>query len=221
MNVVINPTLIKSLSINLIFICLLLFSACSKKELEYNKPAMYWYESILKEINFGNLEGADSYFSSLQSEHINSPLLPEAMLILAQAHVDKEEYLLASFYLDEYSKRFSAFNEHDYLGYLKILANYHGFKNYAKDQDFVYRSIDDIEEYLETFPKSRYTPFVEYVYIKFKLGENELNESIASVYKRKGKKEAAEDYLSRNREILEGIKIKSSYMPWYVRIFNW
>lgn len=211
----------KSLLSLLFPLLLLFFSACTQKELEYNKPATYWYESILKEINFGNLEGADSYFSSLQSEHINSPLLPESMLILAQAHMDKEEYLLATFYVDEYAKRYSSFDDQDYLGYLKILANYYGFKNYAKDQEFVARSIDEIAEYLDTFPKSRYAPFVEYIYIKFKLGENELNESIANVYRRKGKIKASEDYLSRNQEVLEGIKIKPSYIPWYVRMFNW
>ncbi|WP_066389440.1 outer membrane protein assembly factor BamD [Helicobacter himalayensis] len=207
--------------LSLLFPLFLLFSACTKKELEYNKPATYWYENILKEINFGNLESADSHFSSLQSEHINSPLLPESMLILAQAHMDKEEYLLATFYVDEYAKRYSSFDDQDYLGYLKILANYYGFKNYAKDQEFIARSIDEIVEYLDTFPKSRYTPFVEYIYIKFKLGENELNESIANVYRRKGKIEASKDYLSRNQEVLEGIKIKPSYIPWYVRMFNW
>ena len=195
--------------------------ACSQKELEYNKPAVYWYENILKEVNFGNLEGADSSFSSLQSEHINSPLLPEAMLILAQAHMDKEEYLLATFYIDEYEKRYSTLADQYYLGYLKILANYYGFKNYAKDQEFMYRAISEIENYLETFPNSRYAPFVEYVFIKFKLGENELNTAIANVYKHKGKERAREDYLSRNQDIIEGIKVKPSHIPWYVRIFNW
>lgn len=209
------------LYIGFVSVWVLYFGACSQKELEYNKPAMYWYENILKEINFGNLEGADSNFSSLQSEHINSPLVPEAMLILAQAHMDREEYLLATFYIDEYEKRYSTIGDQDYLGYLKILANYYGFKNYAKDQEFMYRSISEIETYLETFPNSRYAPFVEYVFIKFKLGENDLNTAIANVYKRKGKKQAQEDYLSRNQDIIEGLEIKSSYIPWYVRIFNW
>ena len=64
------------------------FSACDKKDKnEFNKPAIYWYQNIIKEIKFGNLEGADNFYASLQSEHINSPLLPEAMLILGQAHI--------------------------------------------------------------------------------------------------------------------------------------
>ena len=75
------------------FMCLLfanlIFFGCAKKEVEYNKPASYWYESIIKEINFGNLEGADGYFSSLQSEHINSSLVPEAMLILGDGSYGK------------------------------------------------------------------------------------------------------------------------------------
>lgn len=208
----------------LLVACVLLcmgFSACAKKEVEYNKSAAHWYESILKEINFGNLEGADSHYSSLQSEHINSPLLPEAMLILAQAHIDREEYLLASFYIDEYTKRFSTFSDQDYLRYLKILANYYGFKNYAKDQEFLYRAVDETEEFLGDFANSRYKPFVEYIFIKFKLGENELNNSIANVYRRKGKTQAQNDYLSRNQEIAKDIKVKPSRIPWYVRMFNW
>ena len=210
-----------SLIISCALLCLGWFSACAQKEVQYNKSAAYWYENILKEINFGNLEGADSHYSSLQSEHINSPLLPEAMLILAQAHMDREEYLLASFYIDEYAKRFSTFSDQDYLGFLKILANYYGFKNYAKDQEFLYRTVDETQAYLNDFPNSRYKPFVEYIFIKFKLGENELNTSIANVYKRKGKTQAQDDYLSRNQEIAQDIKIKPSHIPWYVRIFNW
>ncbi|MDE7447912.1 MAG: outer membrane protein assembly factor BamD, partial [Helicobacter sp.] len=61
----------------------LIVGACANKDAEYNKPADYWYESMLSEIRFGNLEGADDKFASLQSEHINSPLIREAMLILA------------------------------------------------------------------------------------------------------------------------------------------
>ena len=64
-----------------------LLSACSLKTNsgldldEVNKSADYWYQNMLKEIRNGDLEKADSYFVSLQSEHLNSPLLSEAMLM--------------------------------------------------------------------------------------------------------------------------------------------
>ncbi|TLD81648.1 outer membrane protein assembly factor BamD [Helicobacter sp. MIT 05-5293] len=199
-----------------------LFLGCASKEIEYNKPATYWYESIIKEINFGNLEGADGYFASLQSEHINSPLLPEAMLILGEAHMEKDEYLLATFYFDEYLKRYSSLADQDYVRYLKILANYFGFKNYSKDQEFMTQSITDAQEFLQNYPHSRYAPYVEYVYLKFKLGQMELNQSIARVYEKQNKTQAQEIYISRNdEELYKDLDPKPSHIPWYVKILNW
>lgn len=195
---------------------------CAKKDVEYNKPASYWYEAMIKEINFGNLEGADGYFASLQSEHINSPLLPEAMLILGQAHMERDEYLLAAFYFDEYLKRYSSFDNQDYARYLKILANFYGFKNYSKDQEFIAQSIEEAQSFLQNYPQSRYAPYVEYIYLKFQLGQIELNAAIANVYRKQNKKAAAEEYLERNdNALLKYFNPKPSHVPWYVRIFNW
>ncbi len=199
-----------------------MFFGCAKKEIGYNKSATYWYESIIKEINFGNLEGADGYFSSLRSEHINSPLIPEAMLILGQAHMEKDEYLLAAFYFDEYLKRYSSLENQDYVRYLKILTNFYGFKNYSKDQEFITQSIEDTKSFLQMYPHSRYAPYVEYIDLKFQLGQIELNRSIARVYQKQGKTQAQEEYLSRNdEELFTNLKPKPSHIPWYVRIFNW
>ncbi len=66
-----------------------LMSGCGKEMDEFNKPADYWYEKMIDAVSKGNLEKADGYFSSLQSEHIGSPLLGEATLIMAQAHMVK------------------------------------------------------------------------------------------------------------------------------------
>lgn len=207
-------------------VCLLfaysIFLGCAKKEMEYNKPATYWYESIIKEINFGNLEGADGYFSSLQSEHTNSPLIPEAMLILGQAHMEKDEYLLAAFYFDEYLKRYSSLQNQDYVRYFKILTNFYGFKNYSKDQEFISQSITDAQDFIQNYPDSRYTPYVEYIHLKFQLGQVELNRSIAKVYAQQNKPLAQEDYLNRiDKDLFKSLNPKPSHIPWYVKIFNW
>lgn len=208
------------------FTCLLfvffIFFGCAKKELEYNKPATYWYESIIKEINFSNLEGADEYFSSLQSEHLNSPLVPEAMLILGQAHMEKDEYVLAAFYFDEYLKRYSSLHNQDYVRYLKILANFYGFRNYSKDQEFIAQSIKEAQDFIQSYPESRYTPFVEYIHLKFQLGQVELNRAIARVYAQQGKQDAQNEYLNRIDDALfNSLAPKPSHIPWYVKLFNW
>ena len=110
---------------NVILILSLSFflTACSQKSertQEYNKPALYWYNKMLKDISTGFLQEADDTYTSLESEHRNSPLIPTALLILANAHIDNEEYQLANFYLDEYIKRFALSKNIDYVRYLKI-----------------------------------------------------------------------------------------------------
>lgn len=228
----------------ILVVCLgLFFASCSKKTDEYDKPAMYWYEEIFKEIRYGNLESADTKFSSLQSEHVNSPLIPEAMLALGHAHMAEDEFILAEFYFDEYLKRFSNRKNYSYINYLKILARYYSFKNHSKDQQFMIDSMADIQNYLDAYPNDIYTPFVAYIMTKFKLGMAELNASIINVYKKEGKEYAVKLYLERNDQdlrknfrnvtngvpwyMMEALEIKKidyilpSYVPWYVMIFNW
>ncbi len=176
----------------------------------------------MREILFANLETADNYYSSLQSEHINSPLVPEAMLALGQAHMKKREYVLASFYFDEYIKRFGTKDNVDYLTFLKLQSHYYAFKNHSKDQEFISNSIVSLGEFIEKYPNSRYRPYVEYMQIKFILGQNELNRAIANVYKKRHKPEGVKRYLERIDETLEKeTKPKPSHMPWYVLIFDW
>ncbi|PAF43072.1 outer membrane protein assembly factor BamD [Helicobacter sp. 11S03491-1] len=208
----------------IIFVVLLIgfFIGCAKQNTEYNKPAIYWYQGILKEIKFGNLEAADNYYSSLQSEHINSPLLPEAMLILGQAHMSEEEYILAEFYFDEYLKRYGTIQNADYIAFLKLQAHYYGFKNQSKDQEFISDTIQDLDNFVNKYPNSRYIPYVQYMQVKFILGQNELNKAIANVYKKQHKKEALNKYLDRIDEELEKeTHPKPSHTPWYVVMFNW
>ena len=78
---------------NLIFIAIvaLLFAACSMKENEfYNLSAKQWYDIIIKDLQIRDLEIADEHYTSMASEHIADPLLENAQLILAQAHIDEE-----------------------------------------------------------------------------------------------------------------------------------
>lgn len=221
----------------------LFFSACSSKVEEYDKPAIYWYEEIFKEIRFNNLESADTKFASLQSEHTNSPLIPEAMLALGHAHMAEDEFLLAEFYFDEYLKRYSNRENYSYINYLKILARYYSFKNQSKDQQFMLDSMVEIQNYLDAYPNGIYSPYVGYILTKFKLGMAELNAAIANVYKKQDKEYAAKKYLNRSDEdlknsfrnvtngipwyVMNALEVKKidyilpSYVPWYVMIFSW
>lgn len=59
-------------------VAVIFFCACSKdSQGTFNKPASFWYEEMIIAIKNNQLEKADNYFNSLQSEHIASPLIGE------------------------------------------------------------------------------------------------------------------------------------------------
>ena len=84
-----------------------LIGGCADKYTElYNLTPDQWYSEIIGDIKNRDLESADKHYTAMSSEHVASPLLEQILLILAQAHANDEEYLMANFYLDEYLKRY-------------------------------------------------------------------------------------------------------------------
>ncbi|MBD5165791.1 outer membrane protein assembly factor BamD [Helicobacter sp.] len=215
-----------SLSILCVFIFL---GACSSKTNsglaldEVNKSADYWYQNMLKEIRFDDLEKADSYFVSLQSEHLHSPLVGEAMLILGRAHMQKEEYLLAGFYFDEFAKRFGNAENIDFMQYLKLQANYFAFGKRFRDQQLLLQSINEAKAFGEKYPYSRYRPMVDTMLLKLELANLSLNKEIIKLYERRGKENAAEIYQQKIDENawIKDVYYKEAHSPWYQRIFEW
>ncbi|STO99185.1 outer membrane protein assembly factor BamD [Helicobacter canadensis] len=208
---------------------LMIFNACSSKNNgglaldEVNKPADYWYQNMLKEIRNGDLEKADSYFTSLQSEHLHSPLLSEAMLILGRAHMQEEEYLLAIFYFDEYTKRFGDGQNIDFINFLKLQANYFAFAKQFRDQQLLEKSIKDAQDFGQKYPYSRYRPIVDTMLLKLELANLSLNKEIIKLYDKKDKPQAAEYYQQKINENawVKDIFYQEAGSPWYQKIFEW
>ncbi len=208
---------------------LILFNACSSKNNsglaldEVNKPADYWYQNMLKEIRNGDLEKADSYFTSLQSEHLHSPLLSEAMLILGRAHMQEEEYLLAAFYFEEYTKRFGNEQNIDFINFLKLQANYFAFAKQFRDQQLLAKSIKDAQDFSQKYPFSRYRPVVDTMLLKLELANLSLNKEIIKLYNKKDKTQAAEYYQQKINENawIKDVFYKEAGSPWYQKIFEW
>jgi len=212
------------LKINLIiaiFVGSILFSGCSKTVEEYNKPALYWYGKIIKSISNGDLEQADSYYSSLQGEHISSPLLPEATMILAMAHMHYEEYLLSEHFLDEYVKRYATENEKEFADFLKIKAMYKALPNPRRDQVLISNAIIEAQRYKRDYPSSMYIPIVDTILTRLKMAEAVLNESIAALYDRIDKPKSAQYYRDmKPQEWIDFENINRANSPWYRSSFE-
>jgi outer membrane protein assembly factor BamD len=166
---------------------------------EFNKPALYWYQQIADSISDGNLDKADAYFISLKSEHMRSPLMPTAMMMLVHAHMNEEEYLLSNYYLDEYNKRYGEYESREYTDFMKLQASFLGVKDVYKDQKLVLDTITKANVYLNRYPGSNYTPLVHTLMIRLQMTEYLLNENIAALYDRTGKKEAAQICRDKNK----------------------
>lgn len=175
-----------------------LFSGCSKDVEEYNKPAIYWYSKIVEEISMADLEKADSYYSSLQGEHIGSPLLPEATMILAIAHMQYEEYILSEHFLDEYIKRYATPNEREAAQFLKIKAKYMALPNPRRDQALIDEAINDGNKFKLEYPESMYLQIVDAMLTRLYLAQSSLNNSIVDLYERLDKPRSAAYYRSVN-----------------------
>ncbi len=166
---------------------------------EFNKPALYWYKQIGKSISNNNMDKADAFYISLKSEHIRSPLMPTAILMLAHAHMNNEKYLLANYYLDEYNKRFGESDNREYIDFMKLKASFLGIKEVYKDQKLIMDSIQKAKTYLYRYPGSVYAPMVNTILIRLYMSQYLLNENIAALYDRTGKPEAAKIYREKNK----------------------
>lgn len=206
---------------NLIFVVLLaFFIGCSDKEAEFNKSASFWYEQMIMALANNNLEQADNYFNSLQNEHSASPLIKEALIMLTKAHNERNEYLLAGFFANEYKIRFSDVKNADYVGFLNIQTSYHAFGNYTKDQGFINENVNEISTFVSLNQNNKYMPYIKHILTTFKLSQLEVNREIARIYRIKDKEIAEQKYLKQN-ENMSGIDFEPSHIPWYVKILSW
>jgi len=177
------------------------FSGCGRDTTvnEFNKSALYWYEQIAKSIYNSNISKADNYYISLKSEHIQSPLMQTAIMMLANAHMEKEEYKLANFYFEEYEKRYGDSINKEYIDFMKLKASFLGIKDVFKDQQLIIDSIDKALVYSQKYPNSKYLPLVESLLIRLYMSQYMLNENIASLYDRIGKPKASKIYREKNK----------------------
>jgi len=190
-------------SILAVMVMALVLGGCSasKDEVtEFNKPALYWYKKIAASISDGNMDKADAYYISLKSEHMRSPLMPTAILMLAHAHMNEEEYLLANYYLDEYNKRFGDPKSREYIDFMKLKASFLGIKDVYKDQKLIMDSVTQARTYLMRYPGSEYTPLVNTILVRLLMSQYLLNENIAALYDRIGKPDAAKLYREKNSD---------------------
>lgn len=179
-----------------------LFAGCSKTPVS-DMAAEHWYMQSSKEIARYNLNIAGDYYSSLVAEHPRSPFIKEATLMMATAHQENDEYLLANFYLDEYIKRFGNQREIDRTRFLKLMADYKGVIRSGRDQKLLLDSATRIEEFNSRYHTSDLAPYAQTLLTHTELASSEMNHKIAELYTRLKKPEASKYYAQKAHHKVE------------------
>jgi len=208
--------------VSLLAVVVLFWGCSSSSELEeYNKSASYWYSKIVDSIAKDDAERADGYYSSLQSEHASSPLLKEATMMLALAHMDAEEYLLAEHFLDEYIKRYASPKERESAEFLKVKSKYLALPYSGRDQAFVADALDAALAFRQTYADSAYGDMVATMIARLSLAVAMFNENIADLYDRLGKERSALYYKSLNEQNSIDVSGALRASPaWYREMFE-
>ncbi|MEA3455859.1 MAG: outer membrane protein assembly factor BamD [Campylobacterota bacterium] len=180
-----------------------LFAGCLGKKdevSEYNKPALHWYKKIAESVAKSNLDKADEYYLSLKSEHIRSPLLPTAIIMLAHGHMEAEEYLMSNYYFDEYNKRFATSEGREYANFMKLKSAFFGIRDVNKDQKLMLDTVGNAEKFVLRYPDSAYDPLVKTILVRLHMSQYLLNENIAALYNRVDKDKGAKIYRAKNKQ---------------------
>jgi len=180
----------------------LVLIGCAKNEevTEYNKPAIHWYKKIAESIVKSNLDKADEFYLSLKSEHMRSPLLPTAIIMLAHGHMENEEYLMANYYFDEYNKRFATSDGREYADFMKLKSAFMGVSDVNKDQKLMLDTVGNAEKFVMRHPGSSYDPLVKTILVRLHMSQYLLNENIAALYNRVDKDKGAKIYRAKNNQ---------------------
>lgn len=199
-----------------------LFTGCASKEgEEYNKPAIYWYNKMIQQISRYQLDAADNTFTSLESEHRNSPLLPSALMIIAITHMEDEAYAMANYYFDEYLKKYSLKKNADYIRYLKIKSNFLAFKNQFREQELLSQTVVASDKFIQEYPNSQYIFLVKDIKSRLLMAKATFDKEIADLYGRIDKPLAQSFYDEKaTKSWQDADKITPVSVPWYRYMFE-
>jgi outer membrane protein assembly factor BamD len=201
----------------LLILALFTFLGCAKDP-SYNKSASFWYNKITDSIAQNKLDLADEQYVSLLSEHRFSLLAKSSMMLLANAHMQDRQYILANYYYDEYLEKFADSKMTEYVEFLKLKSKLLALQSRFREQHLISESIDDIEILL-----SKYDNFAfKYQILDYKtrllITRSFFNKEIAKLYGRIDKKKAKKYYEKKQEFSAKNTQIQP--LGIFRRIFN-
>ncbi len=165
------------------------------------------YRSIYYNIRQNNLDSADDLYVKLKSDYENSPYLKDAANILAIAHMQNREYILANFYIQEALQNSS----NDNLKYLLAKNQFMAAVMNSSDNTYITKSKEALKSDTDIIYNSDYHLLANSFLTRVKLQDIYNNIQTSALYKRIGKEGAYKLYQSKAMQ--DNIDINSIYKP--------
>ncbi len=209
------------LNLFLVGVVSLMLGCAPKYDLEnYNKPAVYWNDKILKDISKTYLDDADDSFISLRSEHSRSLYIEPAMILLLKMHMNKDQYKMANYYADEYIMTYPLGDSIDYVRFLKLKAGYNSMLHRYRQQSKLDETVMAVEQFVKEYPDTIYIHLANDMHTRLKMSQHQFNLSVSELYGRIGKPKAEKFYKKKAENSSDNKDYKEAKTPWYMMLFE-
>ena len=164
------------------------------------------YNSIYRAIASKNLDDADDSYIKLKTTYENSSFVNKAALDLAIVHMQKGEYILANFYLQDYLAQDPS---SEFAKFLLVKNQFLSAVRNQRDQSYTNRALNALKINKDLVSSSEYQLLANSMLMRVTLDKAWQNKDIAMQYKRLKKDEAFRIYQEKVKEL--GVNINDIY----------
>jgi len=199
-------------------IILILLNGCSSTKLpksnkitnkiEASNTPKVIYSQIYSKISANDLDEADNLYIQLKTNYENSSYIPKAAQSLAIVHMEKEEYILANFYLQE---TLSINSSDEFSKFLLVKNQFLAAVKNQRDNNYMQKALKALELNRNLVSSNDYSILANSMLTRVKLDMIYQNREIGVLYKKLDKDKASKLYLNRVNEL--GLEVKNIYKP--------
>jgi len=191
---------------------------CADKNKEIaNQTALKWHRIIFKDLTQNNTDNADDAFTSLEVEHPASKFIPIDMLELSIAHAKNQEFELATFYMQEFKKRYASFSDKEWADYMIAKYKFLSIIEPYTNQKAISDALNFINTTIQTYPNSIYNYELNTMKSELEITKKLFRQNISELYTRINKPKSAKIYKTDINEST----IIPPHIPWYKKLFYW
>jgi len=141
----------------LLFIALvLIISGCAHQD-DKIRPAQDIFNDARELAQKGNVEKASEMFMEVRTYYPGDELAKKSLLETADLYYNNEEYDSARQSYEEFRLLYPTDPESGYSLYRIALCHFNQMSTFDRDQSVTVRTVQTLENYLASYPKSQYT----------------------------------------------------------------